>query len=195
MKSRNSYRSRFAIVLSIFLTYSAPLVGIGQSLKPPPSKFKLKHKSRIGMTYDRFKDQTTVTVGPYFLSSGMDIVMTNSQFQLMALFTFDGQTLRKQVEKASIGFHSSSKDWKFLKDSSVYVLADDQRFDLGTAERDSDVRIGRVSEILAVDVPYETFTKIANSSKVDMRFGNKEIKLKDEHLEGFRDLASRMIPD
>jgi hypothetical protein len=120
--------------------------------------------------------------------------MTNSQFQLMALFRFDGQALSKRVEKASIGFLSSSKDWKFLKDVSVYVLADGERFNLGTAERDSDIHLGGVSEILVVDVPYDSFAKIANSAKVEMRFGNKEIKLKDEHLEGFRDLASRMIP-
>jgi hypothetical protein len=41
----------------------------------------------------------------------------------------------------------------------------------------------------------DTFTKIANASKVEMRFGNKEIKLKDEHLEGFRALTIRMIPN
>lgn len=124
----------------------------------------------------------------------MDLVMTNSRFELMAFFTYDGQKLQRPVERATIGFLSSSKDWKFLKDRSVYVLADGQRFDLGTGERDSDLRIGRVSEILAVNVPYETFAKIANSSRVEMRFGTKEIKLKDEYLEGFRDLASRMVP-
>ena len=146
------------------------------------------------MRYDRFKDETTVTVGPYFLSSGMDLVMTNSRFELMASFSHNGQKLQRPVERATIGFLSSSKDWKFLRDQSVYVLADDQRFDLGPAGRDSDLRIGGVSEILAVNVPYETFKKIANSSQVEMRFGKKEIKLKDEHLEGFRDLASRMVP-
>lgn len=118
------------------------------------------------MRYDRFKDQTTVTVGPYFLSSGMDLVMTNSRFELMASFTYDGQKLQRPVERAIIGFLSSSKDWKFLKDQSVYVLADDQRFDLGSAERDSDLRIGRVSEMLVVNVPYETFAKIVTRQKL-----------------------------
>lgn len=146
------------------------------------------------MRYDRFKDETTVTVGPYFLSSGMDLVMTNSRLELMVSFIYNGQKLQRPVERVTIGFLSSSKDWKFLRDQSVHVLADDQRFDLGSAERDSDLRMGGVSEILAVNVLYETFSKIANSSKVEMRFGNKEIKLKDEHLEGFRDLASRMVP-
>jgi len=193
MKSKKPI-TPFTCLVFITVYFAALIFSVGQSVDPPPGKLKLKHKSRIAMRYDRFKDQTTVTVGPYFLSSGLDLVMTNSRFELMALFTFEGQKLQRSIERATIGFLSSSKDWKFLKDRSVFVLADGQRFDLGTAERDSDLRIGRVSEILAVSVPYETFAKIANSSKVEIRFGSKEIKLKDEHLEGFRDLASRMVP-
>src|SRR5262249_50987036 len=156
----------------IFLSihFAALAFGVGQSVEPPPSKLKLKHKSRIAMRYDRFKDQTTVTVGPYFLSNGMDLVMTNSRFELMASFSCNSRTLQEPVKRATIGFLSSSKDWKFLNDQSVYVLADGQRFDLGLAQRDSDLRMGGVSEILAVDVPYKTFAKIANSSKVEMRF-------------------------
>lgn len=38
-----------------------------------------------------------------------------------------------------------------------------------------------VSEILAVGIPCDTFTKIANSAKVETRFG-------------FRDLPTRMVP-
>jgi hypothetical protein len=184
----------FGWIILLCVTFAAQTIGTCQSIDPPPSKLKLKHKSRVAMRYDRFKDLTTVTVGPYFLSSGMDLVMTNSRFELLASFTYNGQKLQRPVERATIGFLSSSKDWKFLRDQSVYVLADGQRFDLGSAERDSDLRTGGVSEILVVNVPFETFAKIANSTKVEMRFGSKEIKLKDEHLEGFRDLSSRMVP-
>jgi len=66
--------------------------------------------------------------------------------------------------------------------------------DLILGRRDSDIKLGGVNEALAVSVPYETFLKIANGTSVEMKLGVKEFKLKDEHLEGFRDLASRMVP-
>jgi len=182
------------ISLLLILAFAFAVSILAQSVKPPPAKFKLKHKSRISSSYDKFKDQTIVRVGPYVLTGTMDYVMTSSQFFMMGAFTFEGQKLDNPVGNATIAFLSKSKDWKFLKDRSLYALADGERLDLGTAEHDSDVRLGGLSESLAVSVPYDTFVKIANGTNVEMKLGTKEFKLKDEHLEGFRDLASRMVP-
>lgn len=167
---------------------------LAQSVKPEPSKIKLKHKSRISMDYDKFKDETTVTVGPYFLSSGLDLVMTNSQFEILGMFIFTGQKLAAPIDVLTIAFISSSKDWQFLNDQDLYVLVDGERLNLGKARRNSNVKLGRVKEMLAVDVGFDVFSSIANGTKVEMKLGPKELKLKDEHLEGFRDLASRTRP-
>jgi len=72
----------------------------------------------------------------------------------------------------------------------------DGEISLGRAARDSDVELGSMKKFLAVNLPYTTLLKIANGKNVDMKLGRKEFKLKDEdeHLEGFRDLASRMVP-
>ncbi len=85
------------------------------------------------MVYDKFKDQTTVRVGPYVLTRTMDYMMTSSQFFMMGVFTFAGQRLEKPVGNVTIAFLSKSKDLKFLNDSDLYVLADGERFNLGQA--------------------------------------------------------------
>lgn len=60
--------------------------------------------------------------------------------------------------------------------------------------RDSDVKLGSVKEFLAASLTYNTFLKIANGKSVETKLGRKEFKLNDDHLEGFRDLAGRMMP-
>src|SRR5688572_9736070 len=104
----------------LLLTLSIVIVAQAQSIKPAPAKFKLKHKSRISSSYDKFKDETIVRVGPYVLTGTMDYVMTSSQFFMMGTFTFTGQQQEKRVPNATIAFLSKSKDWKFLKDRSLY---------------------------------------------------------------------------
>ena len=182
------------ISLCIIFALACVASCMAQYVKPAPAKIKLKHKSRIGMMYDKFKDESTVIVGPYFLTSGMEYALTNSQFQMMAAFTFTGQKLEKPVDHVTLAFLSSSKEWTFLQDQDLYVLVDGERLSLGKAERDSDIKLGGVKEYLGVSLPYDTFLKIANGKNVEMKLGPKEFKLKDEHLEGFRDLASRMVP-
>ena len=175
----------FSCAINIAAQDSSPLT---------KQRVKLKHKSRIGFKYDKFKDQTTVRVGPYFMTGGMEYAMTNSQFEMIAAFSVPGQKLVKPVGSVTLAFESKSKEWKFLNERNLYALVNGERLNLGEAVRDSDVRRGGVSEFLSVSVPYETFIKIANGKTVEMKLGEKEFKLKDEHLEGFRDLASRMVP-
>ena len=88
--------------------------------------------------------------------------MTNSRFELMTAFTFNGQKLETRVDNVNIAFLSTSKDWKFLNDQDVYALVDGKRFSLGRAARDSDVKLGSMKEFLAVNLPYTTLLKIAN---------------------------------
>jgi hypothetical protein len=70
-------------------------------------------------------------------------------------------------------------------------VADGQRYDLGPGQsKDYEIRRHRVSELMVYKIPLDTFTSIANAKSAELQIGQKEISLKDEHLEAFRDLIS-----
>jgi hypothetical protein len=51
-----------------------------------------------------------------------------------------------------------------------------------------------IRQEIAISLPYETFLRIAQGKKVQIRMGPREFKLGENHLEALRDLASRTVP-
>ena len=182
--------SRLALLL-IFLCSTA------QAQTELPPKGKYKHDKKIESSYDKFKDQTTVSVK--YLSPLP--ALSPVRLDIVAAFLYPGKTVTKPSIVA-LWFQSSSKNWQFLQQRQLLVIADGERIDLGEAERvDSKVnssRAGRyssgvsVSELVGKMVSLETFLKIAKAKSVEMRLGSVEFKLADDHLEALRDFASRM---
>src|SRR5438874_1391008 len=101
----------------------------------------------------------------------------------------------KTVETFYIGFDYSGKEWEFLKERDVYALVDGERMKFGEAARDSDINLGSVKEVLSIAVGADAFEKIANAKVVEMKLGDREFKLKAEHLQAFHDLLSLSKPN
>jgi hypothetical protein len=156
----------------------------------PPAKREFKHNAKIESKYDRFEDETHVRLEPKRVLGGF-----MEDVKMGASFFYKGQKLSKP-EYFIIFFVSDTKGWRFLDEAQreLVALADGERLPIGTLDRDSKVRSGGwVSEIMVKEVPYETFLKIVNGKKVEMKLGRYELKLKEEHLEALRDLASRAL--
>lgn len=155
------------------------------SASPTPKPIKKPgffNRARFETKYDKFKDETTVQFKRLPLTGTGRRLMSGETLYLIGAFRFKGQTLAASVNVAYLGFISESENWLYLRDRDLIALIDGERLVLGSAERDSDVGLGRVSEVLVFEIPHETLLRLANGTQVEMQLGLREFKLKDNHL-------------
>lgn len=150
----------------------------------PQERIKtFRNSKRFSVEYDKFKDRTQVQVGPFVLSNG-DLYMT-------ARFLFPGENVKEPVPQFALWFQASAREWKFLKHRHLSVVADGERMGLGEGAYDGNLkRRGGTSESLGFLIPAVSFEKISKAQSVEIRVGQSELKLNDEHKEAFRDLYS-----
>lgn len=163
----------------------------------PAAQDKIKQKvktfrnsKRFSVNYDKFKDQTWVTV---WFATG------NSRGGLLrGAISFKGETPKDKPDYFFL-FELSGSDWRYLSEESrkLYAIIDGERMELGTSEHSGKVaalgiviRTVGVNERLAFPLDAETFSKLANSKSVELKIGSMEFRLKEEHQEAFRDLIS-----
>ncbi len=172
-------------------------------LTPAPQDLESKIKTfrnnkRFSVKYDKFKDRSFVDVGPFVVGGNMRYVVSGSQLYMTARFIYAGQTIKAPVENFALWFRATGKDWEFLKARDLYAIADGERFDFGEGRYDGDVSASRrsvgVSETLGFIIPAAAFEKLGKAQNVELRIGDFEMKLKDEHKEAFRDLLSLSTP-
>jgi len=185
---------RLIILVCAFLLMSpAPLrQGSPEAVfKQRVSKFR--NSKRFEYYYDKFKDQARFSVGPFNIGGDSAYVFGGSMLGLTAYTFADGKDI-KNPDRFILLFDSSSKDWLYLRDCGLNLIVDGERVDLGQCTRQSDIRRGGVTERLFFKLTPEQFTKIANAKVVELRIGRTELKLKDEHLQAFKDLISLTTP-
>jgi hypothetical protein len=190
-------RINCVIACIILALSSATIISAQKTAKPesvpkPVKKPGYFSRARFETHYDKFQDKTTVSFKPLPLTGGARLAFKGEMLSLMGAFQFKGKSLAQPVSAAELGFLSTSQDWLFLRDQHLIALVDGERVNLGVAMRDSDISLWQVKEVLVFDVSYETLSKIANGSSVEMQLGSREFKLKDNHLYTLRELASRM---
>jgi hypothetical protein len=167
-----------------------------------PSKRVFKHTGIIKTSYDKFTDSTMVQLDPLSLL-GKSAYDDKGRLDMVVMFSHKGVDLITP-SYLFLGFISASEDIRFKTDYDrrLYVLADGQRFDLGEmALNDSEFQrnkrwdnLTHYSESTWQLIPYETFLQIVNAKNVEMKIGNTEIRLSENHLEALRDIASRTVP-
>ena len=97
-------------------------------------------------------------------------------------------------------FFSRSKEWRFLKFSTLNAIVGDKRFPLGDpASKDSDIPTvtsvyedSRLSEDLYFRIPYRTLTIFAQANRVEMQLGRSEFTLPPSFLEDLRLLLAKV---
>lgn len=176
--------------LLLLLTLVCPLVMAAQSPGVTTEQLKERTKTfrnnkRFSVEYDRFKNLTHISVGPFRVEDGLV-----SGLSVEAWFTFKGTTRPAETTTVYLTVSRYGSGWAFLDDRRLLAIIDGQRLDFGEGDRESSVRRGGVSEALYYDMPFERFEQVANAKSVEMRIASKEFTLKDEHREAFRDLIS-----
>jgi hypothetical protein len=188
-----------ASLISIMFLLAATSI-LAQSSAP---KRKFKHRGKIETKYDRFRNQTTVRLEPYYVQGTAPKLDPLAGIEISAGFVYEGQTLTKHPDEVLFGIVSTSADgFRYDQDRGLIALVDGERVDLGQMDRvDASYKKKGIVipdryyvEVLAISMKYDVFLKIANAKVVEMQAGRREFKLRDEHLEALRDLASRMVP-
>ncbi|HEX8097914.1 MAG TPA: hypothetical protein VF507_07755 [Pyrinomonadaceae bacterium] len=192
----------FRVSLCLVATLAFALAAMGQDSNSKgggAAKTKFKHNGKISTKYNKSKDQTAVELNPMAASSSMASEAQNlrdaSQMDLAASFTYQGQVLTKPVEALTLTFHARAKNPVFQKGQNVLATLDGQNaLMLGTSTYKSSSQTFIFEEIMSVQVPYETLSKIISAKTVELFLGPRKITLKESHIEALRDMASRMTP-
>jgi hypothetical protein len=164
-------------------------------LFPAPRKFNHNHK--ISSSFDRFKNHTTITaeVIPHGL-----FTFNMSPFGVDAIFGFKGKELVSPPRYVLLGFspHPFPGDWRYLKNHEVNLLVDDTlTIDAGETLWDGEVsndgHMVQTHEFITALLSLDRFLQIVGGKKVEVRVGATAMTFKEDQLEVFRDLASRMV--
>lgn len=156
------------------------------------SAFGQAKPEKIDVTYDRFKDRTTVETD-YMRVAGSD--WNSNPLEIAARFTYPGKTVSKP-QYVILFFYSATKTWRFKTAPTLIALVDGESLDLGRATlTDQDIHTDTYSvsvrEYLAAVIPFDTFLKIKNARTVEMQLGTTEFRLNEKVLVTFRELATR----
>ena len=190
------YGMKIILTILLLLALAPPLPAQVKTQTESDIKAKIKgfkNNKRFEVYYDKFKDQTRVAVSSFNVGGDGAYIMSGSMLGIGAYFFFEGKELKGEIKHYILFFNSTSREWRFLRNSQLYALVDGERFELGEGTRRSDVRQGGVSEQLLFKLPEDIFKKLAEAKSAELRVGPVEMTLKAEHKTAFRDLYNLAV--
>lgn len=141
--------------------------------------------SEVAVKFDRFKNQTDLVIGP---GDGKP-----SSPSLFVVASFPGEHPAKAPAVAFFSFHSTSKDWEYLRCHETDLLLDGQSLHIET-KHDGTVGSGYVSEYVEGRVTFEKLKRIASAKKVEVKICNTEFSLSDDDMTDLRQLVTLATP-
>ena len=195
--------ARIIFILVIVAAYAT--LGPGQDPNHTPEG-RSTHKGKAETRYDQNKAITTVRLYPmqvYGEPLASSKYIGGDEASFIASFTYPGRTLKVQPKEVLLSLISTSLDWKYTDFRELTAEVDGKRLELGPLEQVPSFTVSAsanpnsddyISERIAISLPYGTFLRIANGTKVRIRMGPREFKLEPKHLEALRYLATRMVP-
>lgn len=170
--------------LLIFALLLLTLIPHPQDLE---SKIKtFRNNKRFSVKYDKFRDDTHLSVGPFFVGGTKAYIGRGFQLEMSAHIFLQ----KKPAKDVYLQFTAKGRNWTFLKNSEMFVLVDGERMQYGEGDLDSEIRRGGVRESVVFQIPADQFLKLSQATSAELKIGNVELTLKDEHKEAFRDLLS-----
>jgi hypothetical protein len=154
------------------------------ALAPAVAAQKLGH---IETKYDRFDDRTLVQLDVMQVMGGKF-----DGIYISANYSCKGDVKNCKPEKILLGVMAVVKGGVYDVPGNLTVLADEERFPLGNMTRAGSKDImpewNITGTLFGVLIPYDTFSKIVQSKKVEMRFDSTEFELYEGHLDALRKL-------
>jgi hypothetical protein len=112
------------LLSGLTFAHGKPSIDLKQRIK------KFKNSGRFSVGYDKFKDITDVSVGPFAISP-----VNGSVLGMNAEFSFAGQTVRRMSYVVLLVFSSYSAfrgaGWTFVDHRDLYGIIDGERMGLG----------------------------------------------------------------
>ncbi len=163
----------------------------------------LDHGGKIETNYDGFEHETVVALRRMSVTCEMakaaESVIKGVCVSLQAALHCPGKQL-DYVRRVSLRLTFEAKDWDARHPPNEREL---------TAVADAEtIRLGRMrlashgvseswlaedtKETLEVDIPYESFLKLANASYVEMSVGKTVFTLRDKNVAALRDMNNRV---
>jgi hypothetical protein len=151
---------------------------------------KPKHTEKIELSYDRFKDETTLEL------KGMDV---GDGVWFGAIAFSKGRAVPRGPAFVLFRFVTHNRRFQCLNGCDVTFLVNGKRISLGTAsnvDRKIDSYLGSVYviEVFGVAVPYATFKTIARASTIEFQAGSDEASLQASRIAALQDFAARIAP-
>lgn len=198
-------RKHVRIILVLAIVTASATLGPGQEPNNTPQASST-HNGKAETRYDQNKAITTVrlyAMQVYGEPLASSKYIGGDEANFNASFTYPGRRLKAQPKEVRLSLTSTSQDWKYTDFRELTAVVDGKRLKLGPLEQVPSFTVSAsanpnsddyISERIAISLPYETFLRIANGTKVRIRMGPREFKLEHKHLEALRYLATRMIP-
>jgi hypothetical protein len=155
--------------------------------------------------YDKFEDVTTAntdtirikTLEQYERRDGKLVLVHPDvpfwEVNMMGMYKFKGEQKPATPGPFVLGFVTKSDEWVFGGDADLYAIVDGERLKVARLSRGGEVQrfvnSVNVQETLITYLPAETFLKIANAKKVEMRLGKFEFELTEDQLKALHRLA------
>jgi hypothetical protein len=146
----------------------------------------------ITSSYDRFKDETTVSLGKIrvFGTSYTPVKFGIAQFDVFGGFVCRGQQICKP-DQVALAFSALEAYWEFrdFNNRNLILILDGERVPVGmVSQQEFNVPYVGNEERLGVILPYDVFRKIAMAQKVEAQLGRLEFSLNEKQLEGLSKL-------
>jgi len=187
VKLEQEVRNNFDKEVAKF-TKSKPAVKASPSTPSP---------SALTSAYDKFKDQTLVTVTstihcpvctPRVLTGGTlgRLLVTTD---LTGSYTYVGAQYSPPLI-ATLFFKTTNESPIFGVSASFIVIADGKRYRLGNALQSLQrATAAEIYEINTVSIPFEALSEIANATNVEAQLGNIDFTFSNDNLNALRRLV------
>lgn len=154
-----------------------------QSLKDTASQFR--GSQHFDISYDRFKDQTQVTL------NGL-VLRANPRLEMSAYASFPG-TRPYRTRSMVLSFKTWEKASRFRYHKELKVLADARTF-RSTKGIWQSRQLPKPTETLVFAITLENGSDMADAALTEIRVGTVEAVLSNEHKEALRNFLSLVQP-
>jgi hypothetical protein len=143
-----------------------------------------KYKKRFTTTYDKFKDITHFKTGYMPLEVATNFKTYTDTLHFGISIKCAGEKFPCAQPMPTIYFAGRSKDWRFLRNYSLIILANSERLLFENVSRGGEIEKGtsvysgvRVLEYVIAEATIEQLEKIAAADTVEFQLGFYESKL------------------
>jgi hypothetical protein len=195
----------FLMKLTAVATLGFFAVGWGHAY-PAAGPQKSKRKTRVETRYDKKRNETRASIGPFEIWKPPSLHLSGKinyeSVDLELSFSYPEKRIVKPKFVNLVVFSTSQGGPEFDKKRALRFSTDSGQYDLGEMEL-AGAGEGRVEgsgggrsvlarEVLRKSIPFEDFARIARSEEADMEIGDRRFKLRQEHMEAFRNFVYLM---